>query len=169
MFGWLPSSSTTLSCKQHRLPPALQIQDKAHVCEGQDRAGKGNDLSAWQISPKCNANPWMLTPMQAVCFKKTRAFHHLSFIPSPSWFSFTRECQSTIQAPGCKQDFWLLVETAPTFLPLLQFYLVLYMFLYITIGVPNTVFLDFSGSFPLILSFQSCFYKAKHRINTPIE
>lgn len=162
MFGWLPYSSASLSCKQRCLPTSLQIQDKAHVCKGQDRAGKRNDLSAWQVSLKCNATPWILTPMQAVCFKKTGAFHLLSSIHF--WFSFTQECQSTIQALGFNRDFWLLVKTAPTFLPFLQFYLVFYMFLYLTVVVPITVFLDFSGSFPLILSFQSCFYKAKHPI-----
>lgn len=74
MFGCLPSSSTSLSCKQHCLPAALQIQEKAYVCKGQDRARKRNYLPAWQISLKCNATPWMLTPTQAVCFKKTWCF-----------------------------------------------------------------------------------------------
>lgn len=103
-------------------------------------------------------------PHKLYVSKKPGAFHLLSFIPFSSWFSFTQECQSTIQVPGCNQDSWLLVKTSPTSFPLPQFYLVLSMFLHLTIVVPITVFLDFSGSFPLILSFQSCFYKAKHPI-----
>lgn len=38
------------------------------------------------------------------------------------------------------------------------------MFLFLTILEQMTTSLDFSGSFPLMLSFQSCFYKAKHPV-----
>lgn len=98
-FPWaeVPDGSYAQRC----LPTAPHIQDRAPVCERQDRAGRRRDLSAWQISLKSSATARMLVPMQAVCFKKTGAFHLLSSIPFSCWFSFTQECHSTFCMPVC--------------------------------------------------------------------
>jgi len=73
MLGQLPPSSTNLPCKQRCLPAAPQIQDKAPVCKGQDRAGKRNDLSAWQIFSEMKCYSTDANTHASCVFQKTQS------------------------------------------------------------------------------------------------
>lgn len=87
---------------QHCLPAAPHTQDRAPVCDQQDRARRRHDLSAGKLplSPSCYR--MMLMPMQAVCFQKPVPFY-LSSIPFSCWFSLTHTGMPEHRSHACIQ------------------------------------------------------------------
>lgn len=140
------------------LPAAPPIQDGAPCVS--NKTGQGEGMIC--LLGKLPSSPMLLHGCSCPCMlyvsKNQVPF---IFLPFPSSAGF--HSQGNARAPFT----WLLTphQNSSYFTPstaiLFGFFC---MFLYLTILEPMTTSLDFSGSFPLILSFQSCFYNPKHPI-----